>query len=134
MNYRPAPPPPVTKVAVSFPVNVSAPGQVSEGEIITYTADVAYSGNSGLSYTWTITPANAHILGGAGTPTITVDSTGLGGQRITATLVVDDGSGEPMCGSNAGIDDSTASRERIIVGREFDDAAVALRRSKGAPG
>jgi hypothetical protein len=36
-------------------------------------------------------------VSGAGTPTITVDSTGLGGQKIVATLVVDDGTGDPMC-------------------------------------
>ena len=32
---------------------------------------------------------------------ITVDSTGLGGKRVTATLVVDDGSGEPLCRQTA---------------------------------
>lgn len=95
LNYRPAPPPPASPCP--FPVNLSAPSQVNEGEIITYTADAAYTGTSALLYTWTVSPANARILSGAGTPTITVDSTGLAGQRITATLVVDDGSGEAAC-------------------------------------
>jgi hypothetical protein len=95
LNYRPAPPRP--KSPCPFPVNLSAPSQVNEGEIITYTADVAYAGDSALNYVWTVSPANARILSGAGTPTITVDSTGLAGQTITATLVVDDGSGDPMC-------------------------------------
>lgn len=99
LNYRPAPPRP--KSPCPFPVNLSAPTQVNEGEIITYTADAAYSGDAGLNYTWTVSPANARILSGAGTPTITVDSTGLAGQTITATLVVDDGSGEPMCRQTA---------------------------------
>jgi hypothetical protein len=95
LNYRPAPPP--SKSPCPFPLNLSAPTQVNEGDIITYTSDVAYSGDSSLTYTWTVSPANAHILSGAGTPTISVDSTGLGGQKITATLVVDDGSGDPIC-------------------------------------
>ncbi|HVQ38351.1 MAG TPA: hypothetical protein VMS31_12505 [Pyrinomonadaceae bacterium] len=95
INYR-QPPPPV-KSPCPYPVNLSAPTQVSEGEIITYTADVAYSGTAPLNYTWTVSPGNAKLLSGAGTPTITVDSTGLAGQRITATLVVDDGSGDAMC-------------------------------------
>ena len=96
LNYKPgAPPPP--KSPCPFPLNISAPSQVSEGEIITYTADVSYGGSSPLTYTWTISPANARILSGAGTPTITVDSTGLAGHRIEAVLVVDDGSGEALC-------------------------------------
>jgi hypothetical protein len=96
LNYKPgAPPPP--KSPCPFPLNISAPAQVAEGEIVTYTADVSYGGSSPLSYTWTISPANARILSGVGTPTITVDSTGLAGQRIEAVLVVDDGSGDAMC-------------------------------------
>ncbi|HTL15625.1 MAG TPA: hypothetical protein VL793_00230 [Patescibacteria group bacterium] len=94
LNYRPAPP---MKSPCPYPVNVSAPAQVNEGEIITYTADVAYTGTSPLNYTWTVSPANAKVLSGSGTPTITVDSTGLAGQKITAILVVDDGSGDSAC-------------------------------------
>jgi hypothetical protein len=95
LNYRPG------QVAVTspcpFPVNLSAPSSVNDGEIITYTSDVVYSGTSALNYVWTISPASAKVLSGSGTPTVTVDSTGLAGQRITATLAVDDGSGEPTC-------------------------------------
>ena len=94
LNYRPAPPAP--KSPCPFPVNLSAPPKVNEGEIITYTADVSYYGSTDLSYTWTVSPANARIISGAGTPTVTVDSTGLSGQRITATVVVDDGSGDAV--------------------------------------
>ena len=95
LNYRQ--PPPVTVSPCPYPVILSAPAQVSEGEIITFTSDITYSGSSALNYTWTVSPGNAKLLSGAGTPTITVDSTGLAGQRISATLVVDDGSGEPAC-------------------------------------
>jgi hypothetical protein len=95
---------------------------VNEGEIITYLADVAYSGGaSNLIYTWTVSPANARIISGTGTPTLTVDSTGLGGQRITATLVVDDGSGDPGCRQIAQASTEVpAPEKKIIVGREFD--------------
>lgn len=119
LNYRPSPPPP--KSPCPFPVNVSAPAQVTEGEIITYIADVAYSGTANLIYTWTVSPANAHIISGAGTPTITVDSTGLAGQRIIATLVVDDGSGNAACRQTAQAYTNIPPQEkRVIVGREFD--------------
>jgi hypothetical protein len=96
LNYRPSQPAAVTSPC-PFPVNLSAPSSVNDGEVITYTSDVAYKGTSALNYTWTVTPANAKVLSGTGTPTITVDSTGLAGQRILATLAVDDGSGEPTC-------------------------------------
>lgn len=120
VNYHPLPPPP--KSPCPFPVAVSAPKSVGEGEIITYSADVAYGGASGLRYNWTITPAAAHIMSGAGSSTITVDSTGLGGQRITATLAVDDGSADPACRQTAQAVSMVAAEEKkIIVAREFDE-------------
>src|SRR6266536_5572992 len=99
INYRPNAP--VAASLCPFPVKLSAPSQVSEGDVITYAADVDYKGTAGLLYNWTVNPATARIISGAGTPTITVDSTGSAGQRITATLVVDDGSGEPACRQTA---------------------------------
>jgi hypothetical protein len=96
LNYKPGLPP-LPNSPCPFPVNVSAPASVNDGEVITYTSDVTYGGNSPLNYTWTVSPATARILSGLGTPTITVDSTGLANQSITATLVVDDGSGDAAC-------------------------------------
>lgn len=118
LNYRPGQPPAVSPCP--FPVNLSAPVSVNDGDVITYTADVSYSGTSALNYTWTVSPANAKILSGVGTPTITVDSTGLGGQRITATLVVDDGSGEAACRQMAQASTTIISPPPPPVGREFD--------------
>lgn len=91
----------VNKSPCPFPVNVSAPQSVSDGDLITFTADVAYSGSAALNYGWSVSPGAAKIVNGAGTSTITVDSTGLGGQRVTATLVADDGSGDPLCRQTA---------------------------------
>lgn len=89
--------PPAEASPCPYPVNVSAPATVTDGDIITFSADVGYVGQSALSYTWTVSPPAARILSGAGTPTIQVDSTGIGGRRVTAILVVDDGSGERAC-------------------------------------
>lgn len=80
-----------------YPVSVSAPSVVDDGDVITYSSDVAYGGTSPLNYTWTVSPASVRILSGAGTGTITVDSTGMGKQKVTAILVVDDGSGDTSC-------------------------------------
>src|ERR1700730_3122585 len=91
----------ITKSPCPYPVNISAPVSVNDGDLITFTSDVAYNGSASLSYTWTVSPADARIVSGVGTATITVDSTGLGSQRVTATLVVDDGSGNSMCRQQA---------------------------------
>jgi hypothetical protein len=120
VNYRPLPPPP--KSPCPFVVNVSAPKSVGEGEIITYAADVAYSGTSTLNYHWTISPSSAHIMNGAGSPTITVDSTGLGSQRLIATLAVDDGSVDPLCKQTAqAVSMVAAEQKKVIVARSFDE-------------
>jgi len=120
VNYRPLPPLP--KSPCPFPVNISAPKQVTEGEIITYTADVAYSGNAALKYNWKITPSSARIISGLGSPTLNVDSTGLGGQRITATLTADDGSSDPACAQTVqAVSVVAALEKKAIVAREFDE-------------
>ena len=120
VNYRPLPPLP--KSPCPYPVNVSAPQTVNEGEIITFAADVSYGGTDGLKYAWTVNPTAAKVINGAGTPTITVDSTGLGGQRVIATLVVTAGSSDPMCRQSAqSVAVVTAPERKVIVAREFDE-------------
>jgi hypothetical protein len=119
VNYQPGAP--LATLPCPYPVKLSAPAQVSEGDVITYSADVSYKGNTGLIYTWTVSPANAHIISGAGSPTISVDSTGLAGQRIIATLVVDDGSGSSLCRQTVQASTFTPRvPKRDIVGSEFD--------------
>ncbi len=120
VNYKPLPPLP--KSPCPFPLSVSAPKQVTEGEIITYTADGSYTGNSPLKYTWKVTPSSAKVISGLGTATLNVDSTGLGGQRITATLTADDGSADPACAQTVQVVSVIAPIEKkVIVAREFDE-------------
>lgn len=120
VNYKPLPPAP--KSPCPFPVNVSAPQNVAEGEIITFAADTNYSGTASLKYNWVLSPATARIMSGAGTPTITVDSTGLGGQRVIATLAVDDGSPDPACAQTAqAVALVAAVEKKVLVAREFDE-------------
>jgi hypothetical protein len=120
VNYRPLPP--LAKSPCPFPVSISAPAQVNDGEIITYTADVAYSGSASLKYNWKVTPSSARVISGLGSPTLTVDSTGLGGQRIVARLTADDGSSDPTCAQSAQAVSIVASLEkRVIVANEFDE-------------
>ena len=98
INFRVAPP--TVKSPCPYPVSLSVDAEVNEGDVITFSADTAYSGSALLNYTWTVSPNSAKILTSIGNK-ITVDSTGLGGQRVTASLVVDDGSGEALCRQTA---------------------------------
>lgn len=121
LNYRPravvAP-----ELPCPYPVNVSAPSSVNEGDTITFASDVAYSGSSALNYTWTVSPPSARIISGAGTPTITVDTTGLGKQSVTAILVVDDGSGEATCRQTAqAMTNVMGVTPPPVVPRKFDE-------------
>jgi hypothetical protein len=120
VNYRPLPPLP--KSPCPYPVSISAPQTVNEGEIITFAAEATYGGSSGLKYAWTVNPTAAKVISGAGTPTITVDSTGLGGQRVIATLVATDGSSDPMCRQTAQSVAVVTARAKITYeSREFDE-------------
>ena len=123
LNYRPRPIeiPPVAASPCPYPVNVSAPATVNDGDVVTFTSDVAYGGPSALNYTWTVSPPSARILSGAGTPTISVDTAGLGNRRVTAILVVDDGSGDRNCRQTAQSATNVVS-QRIPNGpRRFDE-------------
>jgi hypothetical protein len=105
----------INKSPCPYPVNISAPVSVNDGDLITFTSDVAYSGSGALNYTWTVSPSEAKIVSGAGTATITVDSTGLGSQRVSATLVVDDGSGDALCRQQAQASTEIVTRKPPVV-------------------
>ncbi|HEX8282496.1 MAG TPA: PEGA domain-containing protein [Pyrinomonadaceae bacterium] len=123
LNYRPRtidiPAVPVSPCP--YPVNVTAPAQVADGDIVTFTADVGYQGPSALNYTWTVSPPAARILSGVGTPTITVDSSGLGNRRVTAILVVDDGSGDRACRQTAQAATGVGALPNITPPKRFDE-------------
>jgi hypothetical protein len=111
----------IAKSPCPYPVNISAPVSVNDGDLITFTSDVAYGGSAPLSYVWTVSPSEARIVSGAGTATITVDSTGLGSQRVTATLLVDDGSGDALCRQRAAAStEIVAKKPPVVECKPFD--------------
>ncbi len=76
----PPPPPPVCPT-----VSVSCPEAGKENEPVTFTANVSGgTPNITPSYNWTISAGR--IISGQGTPSITVDTNGLAGQTVRATL------------------------------------------------
>jgi hypothetical protein len=80
-----------------YDLRVDAPSEVTDGDLVTFASGVNYGGPTPLAYRWTVTPESARITSGQGTPSITVDSTGLGGQSITARLESEDTTGDPSC-------------------------------------
>ena len=118
INFRSSPP--VVNSPCPYPVSLSVDAEVNEGEVITFSTDTAYSGNAPLNYTWNLSPSAAKIQTSVGNR-ITVDSTGLGGQRITATVVVDDGSDEAACRQTAQASTYVRPPERVEhPSRQFD--------------
>jgi len=67
-------------------VSISCPDSVAPDQVVSFTASI--SGGSVLTpdYTWTVTAGR--IVSGQGTRTIQVDTAGMGGQTITASLDV----------------------------------------------
>lgn len=81
---RPCPPPPVLCPSIT----ISGPDTISVGAPVTFTANLS-GGTPGISpvYNWTVTAGT--IINGQGTSSISVDSTGLSGQSINASLSVE---------------------------------------------
>ena len=78
-------------------VSVTSPESVAEGHPITFVASV--SGEfPGITYNWSV--SNGMITGGNRTPSVTVDSRGVGENTITATVSL--GGGPPTCSDSNG--------------------------------
>src|SRR5258706_2328072 len=111
----------ITKSPCPYPVNISAPVSVNDGDLITFTSDVAYSGSSPLRYTSTVSPSAGRNVSRAGTGTITVGCNRLRRHRDSATLVVDAGSGDALCRQQAQASTGLAAkRPPLGEGQPFD--------------
>ncbi len=81
-----------------YDISVTNPDVVRDGDLITFaTINAVTGGTAALNYLWRVTPSNARITSGLGTSAITVDTTGLGGQTVTAELEVTDGVYDASC-------------------------------------
>jgi hypothetical protein len=88
----------VTKRPCPYNITVDAPDTVSAGDLVTFAAFNAVSGGTtALNYAWRVTPDTARITSGLGTPSITVDTSSLGGQTVRAELEVTDGQYDKEC-------------------------------------
>ena len=75
--------------------HLEGPDSVQEGETVTFNARNDGTSPVPLRYDWRVT--NGSIVSGAGTPTITVSSVGMGGKTIDAELDVNDSTYDNRC-------------------------------------
>jgi hypothetical protein len=75
--------------------NLEGPEKVMEGDLITFTAMNAGTAPIPIRYDWKV--SGGRITSGLGTPSITVDTGGFGGQTITADLDVNDDTYDNRC-------------------------------------
>jgi hypothetical protein len=125
----------VTKRPCPYNINVDAPEKVWKGDLVTFAAFNAVTGGAtALNYAWKVTPDTARITSGLGTPSITVDTSGVsGGQTVRAELDVTDGVFDKTCGqmvaANVAITEQEAPKSFKVeefVSRSFDDDKARL--------
>lgn len=74
---------------------LDGPDRISEGDFVTFAAINQGTAPIPLRYAWKV--SNGRVTNGLGTPSITVDSTGLGGKTINAELDVNDDVYDSRC-------------------------------------
>ncbi|MEQ1764135.1 MAG: hypothetical protein ABL984_13465 [Pyrinomonadaceae bacterium] len=83
------------KVCECPTLSISGPsGITNPGDPMTFTLNVSGGTQTSVTYNWSISAGT--ITSGQGTPSISVDTTGLAGQSVTATVEI--GGTDPTCG------------------------------------
>jgi hypothetical protein len=102
--------PPCPTISISCPTD-----QIVAGTPATVSVNVQGGGNFNVTYNWTVSAGT--ISGGQGTPSITIDTTGLAGQNVTATVEL--GGLPPECDRTESCSFSVAPD--TIGPRKFDE-------------
>ena len=88
----------ITTRPCPYDIRLDGPDRVMEGDLIIFASrNVVKEGAIPVNYQWTVSPSNVRVTSGLGTSAITVDTTGMGGQTITADLDVNDGVYDANC-------------------------------------
>ncbi len=77
--------------------SLDGPERITEGDLVTFAAINSGTAPIPIIYNWRVTPGTARVTSGLGTPSITIDSMGLGGQTINAELDVNDAVYDSRC-------------------------------------
>ena len=97
-------------------ISVSCPSEIEAGQPVTFTASVT-GGETGATWTYNWSVSTGTISSGQGTSTITVDTAGIGGQSVTATVSI--GGADPSC--NATSSCTTPVKPPPAPPRKFDE-------------
>ena len=68
--------------------HLEGPDRITEGDLVTFAAINSGTAPIPIRYAWKV--SNGRVTSGLGTPSVTVDSTGIGGSTINAELNVND--------------------------------------------
>ncbi len=108
--------------ACPYNIQLSGPDRVLEGDLITFASNnTVTEGAIPVKYNWTVLPGSVRITSGLGTPSITVDTTGMGGQTITADLDVNDGVYDANCRQRISVPTIVESKPPPPKPRRFDE-------------
>ena len=111
-----------TSRACPYNIRLDGPERVMDGDLITFASFNAVSANPiPVIYNWTVFPNNLKITSGLGTPSITVDTTGFGGQTITADLDVNDGVYDAACRQKISVPTIVENKPPPPTPRRFDE-------------
>lgn len=106
--------PPCPTIEISCPTDL-----VTAGTPATVSVNVSGGGNYNATYNWTVSAGT--ISSGQGTPSITIDTTGLEGQNVTATVEL--GGLPPACERIRSCSFSVQGRPVVPENRKFDEYA-----------
>jgi hypothetical protein len=106
--------PPCPTIEISCPTDL-----VTAGTPATVSVNVSGGGNFNATYNWTVSAGT--ISGGQGTPSITIDTTGLAGQQVTATVEL--GGLPPACERTRSCSFSVQGTPPDNPSRKFDEYA-----------
>lgn len=104
-----------------YDVRIDGPDSVIEGDLITFAAfNAVTNSTTPINYKWSVSPESARITSGLGTSAITIDTTGLGDQTVSATLDVTDDIYGTKCFQNIAVN-TRVDRQKIPEPRRFDE-------------
>ncbi len=111
-----------TSRACPYNIQLDGPQSVIEGDLITFASfNTVTTGAIPVLYNWAISPNNVNVTSGLGTPSITVDTTGMGGQTITADLDVNDGVYDATCRQRISVPTIVEKKPLPPSPRKFDE-------------
>lgn len=87
-----------TEEQCPYNITLDGPDEVLEGDLITFASFNSVDNTPDpVKYVWSVSPSSAKVTSGMGTSAITIDTTGMGDQKISANLDVSNGYYDEIC-------------------------------------